>query len=131
MEYILQKVFNRVPGVVEARVNDGWGTDYGADLIVVLGTQMGNLELDHTVVVQVKSYVGEHSDLTAVRQIETAIRQYDADAGMIITTAKKTEQLENAVQELAEELGRPNDLIAGEDVARFVLKYASELLFNL
>ena len=50
---------------------------------------------------------------------------------MVITTAVKTEELEAEIRNASEETGVPIDLLASEDVARFVIKYASELLFNL
>ena len=50
---------------------------------------------------------------------------------MVITTAKKTKELENAVQRVSNEIGFPVDLLAFDDVAKFVIKHAPELVFNL
>lgn len=130
LEDFLVKVFHKIPGV-QAELNRGWGSDFGADIIVNIGTQIGNIDLQQKVVVQVKAYEDKHYNLLAVDQVRTAIKKFGATAGMIITTGQKTEQLEDAVQKASEDVGRPIDLIAGEDVARFVLKHAPELVFNL
>lgn len=132
LERFMAKVFRKIPGVDEVVENGfGWGTDYGADLIVTMRSYLGNLDFTNKIVVQVKSYRGEHHDLEAVEQIKVAIKKFNASAGMIITTAQRTEALENSIQEVTDELGCPIDLLAGEDVARFVIKNASELLFKL
>jgi len=132
LERYLAKVFREIPGVVNVVENGfGWGTDFGADLIVETETVVGNLSFENKIVVQIKSFSGDHNDLEAVRQIKTAIEKYEATAGMIITTGKRTEILENKIQEVSNEKGCPIDLLAGEDVARFVIKHAGNLLFRL
>ena len=92
-----------------------------------------SVAFEKRIVVQIKSYTGEHYDAGAVEQIERAIKEFDAHAGMIITTATRTDELEEKIAEKAQEMGIPIELIAGEDVAKFVLKYDKDqnLLFNL
>jgi hypothetical protein len=109
----------------------GRGTDNGADLIVTTKTSIANIALDQCVVVQIKSFEGSHYDLGAIDQIKGGMKKYDAVAGIIITTAEKTEQLEKAIQEASEELRKPIDLLAGLDVAKFVLSHAPDLVFDL
>jgi len=131
LERFLAKVFRKIPGVVDVNENGfGWGTDYGADLIVTTSASLGNLEFENKVIVQVKSFEGAHHDLEAVDQVKTGIRKYNGTAGMIITTAAKTEALEAKVQEASEEVGVPIDLLASDDVAKFVIRHAPELLFK-
>lgn len=89
------------------------------------------LNYEYKVVVQIKSFVGSHSCLQAISQIEGAINTYSAVAGIIVTTASSTEELETAVNELSEKLEKHIELIAGDDVARFVLKYAPEMVFKI
>tara|TARA_Y100001960_G_scaffold293780_1_gene337046 strand:- start:939 stop:1886 length:948 start_codon:yes stop_codon:yes gene_type:complete len=128
LESFLAKVFRKVEGVIEVKENgSGWGTDFGADLIVTFK----NLNFINTVVVQVKSFDGYHHSLEAVHQTKDAIDKYEATAGIIITTANSTEKLEVAVEHLGETVGKPIELIAGEDVAKFVLKYAPEMVFKV
>ncbi|KHT51220.1 restriction endonuclease [Vibrio sinaloensis] len=128
LEHYLAKVFRKVEGVVDVKENgSGWGTDHGADLIVTFK----NLNFETKVVVQVKSFEGSHYSLEAVLQIEEAIKVYEANAGIIITTAVSTESLEASVQSLSDKIGKQIDLMAGEDVARFVLKYAPEMVFKV
>ncbi|MEZ8955674.1 restriction endonuclease [Vibrio cyclitrophicus] len=128
LELYLAKVFRKVEGVVDVKDNgSGWGTDHGADLIVTFK----NLNFETKVVVQVKSFEGSHYSLEAVSQIEEAIKVYEANAGIIITTALSTESLEASVQSLSDKIGKQIDLMAGEDVARFVLKYAPEMVFKV
>lgn len=132
LERFLAKVFRRIPSVINVHENGfGWGTDFGADLIVTIRTSIEMLDLENTLVVQVKSYSGAIYDLNAVDQIRTAIEQYKAAAGMIVTTAVKTEQLEMKIAEVANALGVPIDLLSGDDLARFVLRNAPDMLFRL
>ncbi len=132
LEHFLAEVFRKIPSVIYVKENgSGWGTDYGADLIVTASSPIGNIDFENILVVQIKSFGGEHYDLTAVEQVKTGIQQYKASAGMIITTAQRTEQLEAEIQKASDEMGCPIDLLAGDDVAKFVLKYAPDLLFRL
>lgn len=128
LEMFLAKVFNKVEGVVDVKENgSGWRSDNGADLIVTFK----NLNIENKVVVQVKSFEGSHYSIEAVSQIKNAIDVYGANAGLIITTASTTEALDSAIQALNEKLNKQIDLMAGEDVARFVLKYAPEMVFKV
>lgn len=132
LERFLAKVFRKIPGVIDVNENGfGWGTDYGADLIVTMSTALGNLEFENKIIVQIKSFEGDHNDLDAVEQVKIGIEKYAGTAGMIITTGNKTEALESKVQKVSEEIGRPIDLLAADDVAKFVIKHAPELLFKL
>ena len=132
LESFLAEVFRKIPGVVEVKENgSGWGTDYGADLIVTTSVSLGHLQFDNEIIVQIKSFEGRHYDLGAVGQVERGIRQFSGTAGMIITTAAETEELESAVQKASERVGVPIDLLASNDVAKFVIKHAPELVFRL
>ena len=132
LERFMANVFRKLPNVVDVNENGfGWKTDYGADLIVTTKSSIGNLDFENKIVVQIKSFEGKHYDLDAVEQVKTGIEKFDANAGIIITTAQKTEQLEDKIQMISNEIDKPIDLIAGEDVAKFVIKYASDLIFKL
>jgi hypothetical protein len=132
LEHFLAEVFKKIPGVTGVKKNGiGWGGDNGADLIVTTSCSIGNVDVQNIIVVQIKSFDGNCYDLTAVDQIKTGIKEYGASAGIIITTAQRTEPLEIAIQEAFDEMGCPIDLLAGDDVAKFVLKYAPDLLFRL
>ncbi len=95
------------------------------------GIEILDLNKEDTLVVQVKSYEGEHWNTNAVAQIKTAIETFDANAGMIITTARTTENIEREIEKASNELNIPISLIAGENVAKFVLKYGKDLLFDI
>lgn len=134
LEYFLADIFENIPNVTEVKVNgSGWGTDYGADIIVKYnsGLEILDLNKEDILVVQVKSYEGQHWSTNAITQIKTAIETFSADAGMIITTAKSTENIEKEIEKVSDELGIPISLIAGENVAKFVLKYGKDLLFDI
>ena len=83
------------------------------------------------IIVQIKSFEGNHYDLSAVDQVKTGIEKYDGTAGMIITTAQRTEALENKIQNISKVLDCHIDLLAGDEVAKFIIKNASDLLFRL
>ena len=131
LEAFLAKVFRRIPGVDVKETGSGWRTDYGRDLSVTARVSVGGLDFEHKIVVQVKSHEGGTSDTTPVEQIKNAIRIYDADAGMIVTTGERTRELEEAVNEAASELGCTIDLLAGKEVAQFVIKNAVDMVFRL
>ena len=144
LEGLIAEVFRKIPRVVSVREHGkhkGWGTDNGADLIVTYKSGLGisNLEKEELLVVQVKSYGGQHWEINAVKQIGEAIKEFNANAGMLITTAESTETLEKAIEELSNRLSKgpdegglgkeiPISLIAGKDVARFVFRYGGELV---
>ena len=97
MEYLICKLFKNVPNVVETYVNgSGWGTDFGADVVVKYTSCLGILNLQHeeTLVIKVKSYEGEHWNTNFVNQIKTAMEKFKAHCGLIITTAKSTKVFE-------------------------------------
>ena len=132
LEGFLAEVFRKIPGVVDVIENGSrWGTDYGADLIVTTHSTLGHLDIEDKIIVQIKSFEGSHYDIDAVEQVKRGIEEFDGRAGMIITTAQKTEELENKIKEVSESIDRPIDLLAADDVAKFVLKNAPELLFKL
>jgi hypothetical protein len=144
LEGFIADILRKIPNVVEVREHGqhkGWGSDNGADLIVSYrsGLSVANLEKQETLVVQVKSYTGQHWETEAVEQIETAIKEFQANAGLIITTAEPTERLERAVDDLTTKLAKgendgglnkqvPIGLVAGEDVAKLALKYGGALI---
>ncbi len=130
LERFLAQVFEKTPGVEEIKEHGrgGWRTDHGADLIV---TMLDPLGFERKIIVQVKSYEGEHLDLSAVEQVKTGIEEFGGDAGMIITTAEGTEKLEDEIEKISRDINRPITLLAGREVSGFVIKHAPELLFNL
>ena len=129
-ERLLKRVFDEMPNVESIQNGFGWRTDHGADLIVEFQNPIIGVSLTSKIIVQAKSYEGDHYDLTAVSQIEEGIAKYNADGGLLITTAEKTEQLEDRVREASEKTGKVIDIIAGSDVARFIIRYAPELLIG-
>ncbi|TAG85689.1 MAG: hypothetical protein EAZ20_14450 [Bacteroidetes bacterium] len=127
LEKLISKIFTKMPNVLTVKENgSGWRTDHGADIIVSFSEGLSDfltLETQKTLVVQVKSYTGEHWSLEAVKNIETAILEYNADCGLILTTAKSTSTLETEVQKLSEKLQKPIAICAGADVGKLVAKY--------
>ncbi|MDA8010462.1 MAG: restriction endonuclease [Alphaproteobacteria bacterium] len=131
LEIFLAKVMQKIPGVVDVKKNGfGWGSDYGADLIVFLGANLGKIDYEHKVIVQVKSFSGQHSELNAIEQIKTGIEKYGGTAGLLITTGERTEELEKKATEVSDKIGKQIDLLCGEEVAQFVIANAPDLLFG-
>jgi len=133
LEGFMAAVLEKVPFVENVIENgSGWGTDYGADLIVEYrsGLPVSGLEKIEKIVVQIKSYKDEHWETNAVDQIKTGIIQYEADAGLLISTATATEQLQEAIDKLSTEIQKPVALLAGKDVAKFVMKYYGDELLS-
>ena len=132
LELFLQELFSRIPGCKVRPNGSGWRTDHGADLVITMSQSLGGyLPLEKKIVVQAKSYEGEHWETDAVRQIKEAIKTFDADAGLIVTTAEKTEALEQAIVEACEETKRPIELLAADDLSRFIIEHAPDLVFRL
>lgn len=133
LESLIAEVFCKIPNVIDVDKhgeNKGFGTDNGADLIVTYksGLSISNLEKQEKLVVQVKSFIGQHWETSAVEQIEDALTEFEAATGLIITTAESTKNLEEAIEALSTKLNKPIGLIAGAEVAKFVLKYGGELI---
>jgi len=133
LESLIAEVFRKIHNVIDVDEhgnNKGFGTDNGADLIVTYksGLSISNLEKQEKLVVQVKSYSDQHWETNAVDQIEDAITEFSADMGLIVTTAESTKNLEEAIEALSNKLNKPIGLIAGEEIAKFVLKYGGEII---
>ena len=129
-ERFLHRIFENMPNTISIQNGFGWRTDNGADLIVEFQNPIIGVNVTTKLVVQAKSYSEHHFDTKAIDQIVTGIKKYNADAGLLITTAIETEKLEEYIREKSEEIGKTIDLIAGVDVAKFVLRYAPELLIG-
>ena len=132
LERFLADVLRNIPNVDYVKENGfGWGTDHGADLIVYMKNNFAGIEFENKIIVQIKSFTGDHYDLTAVDQVRSGIEKYDGDAGILFTTGKSTQVLEDKVAEVATEIEKDIKLIAGEDIAKFVIKYCPEKIFDL
>lgn len=132
LELFIADVFRKIPRVIDVIENGfGFKSDFGADLIVTFesGLPFEGLVSEKKLIVQIKSFTDNHWDTCAVEQIRTGIEQFDGDAGLLITTALKTEPLEKAIEKLGEELNKPIALLAGPDVAKFIFKYYGDTLF--
>jgi hypothetical protein len=130
LEIFMAQVFKSISCVLEVKLNGfGWRSDHGADLIVSykVGLPIPGLEEERKLVVQIKSYEGEHWETFSVDQIVNAMEHYSADAGLIISTAQSTEFIENVILEKSSNVGKPIALMAGGDVAKFVLQHRSDL----
>lgn len=129
-ERFLHRIFSSMPNTISIQNGFGWRTDNGADLIVEFDNPIIGVNVTTKLVVQAKSYSGKHFDTNAIDQIVEGIGKYDADAGLLITTANETEVLEEYLRKKTEEIGKTIDVIAGNEVAKFVLRYAPELLIG-
>lgn len=129
-ENFLQKIFETMPNVLSIQNGFGWKSDQGADLIVEFQNPIVGVNLATKLIIQAKSYEGSHYDLNAVDQIKEGIAAFKADGGLLITTAESTEALEDKVRKSSEEIGKTIDVLAGADVAKFVLTHAPQLLIG-
>lgn len=131
LEALFAEVLKGVPGVKEIKPQGGAG-DHGADLLVVFesGLPVPGLQQQRTCVIQVKSFEGEHWDTKAVDDIRRALNHYpEASMGLIVSTAiSSTETLDNALDKICEETGKPVSLLIGADVASFLLRFGGQLL---
>jgi predicted Mrr-cat superfamily restriction endonuclease len=132
LEEFIAMIFEKVPNVITVNQNgSGGGTDYGADIIVTYSTGLpiNGLQQEAVTVIQVKSFTGTHWSDKAVEQIKTGINKYEASSGLIITTAESSDELLKSIEKAQEQIEKPIALMAGEDVAMFVLKYGAEYIF--
>lgn len=131
LEALLERVFQNVPGVEEVH-RQGRAGDHGADILVTFraGLPISGLENERTAVVQVKSFEGEHWDTQAVEDIRRAFEHHpEASMGLIISTASaSTKMLDEALDKLKEESGKPVALLIGPEVAAFFLRFGAQLL---
>ena len=131
LEKPIAEVFRNVPGVKEVKEQGGAG-EHGADLQVIFewGEPILGIQEQRTCVVQVKSFKNEMEETKAVDQIRKALDYWDADMGVIVSTASSgSEALDTALDQLRQETGKPVSLLIGEDVAAFLLRFGGQLLF--
>lgn len=131
LECLLAEVFKKVPGVTDVKWQGGAG-DHGADILVRFdgGLPIPGLEKQSVLVVQVKSFEGDHWDTRAVEDIRRAFEHYpEASMGLIISTANAiTTPVEQELDRLREEGGKPVSVLVGSDVAAFLLRLGAKLL---
>lgn len=131
LECLLAEVFKKIPGVTDVKWQGGAG-DHGADILVTFdgGMPIPGLEKQSILVVQVKSYEGNHWDTRAIEDIKRAFEHYpEASMGLIISTADSiTTTVEEELDRLREESGNPVAILIGADVAAFLLRYGAKLL---
>ena len=92
-----------------------------------------DLQTEGILVIQVKSYTGQHWETNAVRQLKTAILKYDANSALLLSTAESTKGLADQLDGLradADIKGIPVGLLAGREVARFMLQNGASLLLQ-
>lgn len=130
LERLLHRVFEQIPNTTAVLNGFGWKSDFGADLLVEFQSPINSINITKKIVVQVKSYENKISDFNAIDQIIIGISKYEADGGLLFTTAEMTETLENYIVEKAEEHKTNIDVIAGTDVVRFILRYAPDILLG-
>lgn len=125
LERLLENIFENIPSVIEVKRQGGAG-DNGADLIVTYrtGLPIAGLEKAEKLVVQVKSYAGEHHDVQAVKDIVRACNHYtEIKMGLIISTATEiSANVQNAIEVAQKELDIPISIIYGAELARFILQ---------
>lgn len=131
LESLFVEVLKTVPGVKDVKLQGGAG-DHGADILVVFesGLPIPGLQQQRTCVIQVKSFEGKHLDIKAVSDIRRAFAHYpEAEMGLIVSTASSsTEDLDDALDKIREETGKPVTLLIGADVAAFLLRFGGQLL---
>ena len=130
LEGLVARTFQNVPGVMDVKWQGGAG-DHGADVLVTYneGLPLPGLENQGMMVVQVKSYEGEHWDTQAVEDLKRAFMHYpEAKMGLIISTSNSmTKDVEKALDELREVIKKPIAMMLGPEVAAFFLKYGPKL----
>ena len=131
LECLLAEVFKKIPGVSDVKWQGGAG-DHGADILVTFdgGLPIPGLEKQSVLVVQVKSYEGNHWDTRAIEDIKRAFEHYpEASMGLVISTANSiTTSVEQELDKLREASGKPVALLVGSDVAAFLLRFGAKLL---
>ena len=69
------------------------------------------------------------NDTTAVDDIRRAFDQYETDMGLIVSTAEMASTaFLQALEKLQEDTKKTVSLLVGPDVARFVLRFGSDLI---
>ena len=132
LESLIAGIFRNVPGVKEDVKEQGGTGERGADLQVIFEWEVPILGVQEqrTCVVQVKSFEGEMWETNAVDQIREALQYWDADMGIIVSTASSSsEALDTALDQLRQDTGKPVSLLIGEDVAAFLLRFGGQFLF--
>ena len=134
LEGFLAEVFRKVPNVKNVCKNGfGFKSDSGADLIVEMNTLLlPDIEIKNKIIVQVKSFGGvfraPKKVAEAVSQIKEGIKEFNGTIGIIATTAEGSENLKDKIKDASNEIGVPIFLLDAEDLAKFVIKYAPEMI---
>lgn len=125
LEPLVASAFRRVPGVLQVHERRGRADDRGADLELVYGPDLPELENFGLCAVQVKSYEGT---LGWGRALEDVRRAFASDSNytsaLIVSTAlEMSAEFEAGLSSLREEVGRPVGVLLGKDLALFILRH--------
>ena len=128
LEPLVQRALERIPGVRIVERKSGRG-DQGADLLVYFQSglpMVPGLERESLCLVQVKAYEGELWDTRAVNDIRRALDYYpDADMALIASTAiKGSPVLDEEIEKLQQDRGKPVVLLLGAELAAFLAYWA-------
>ena len=130
LEKFFEKIFRVIPGVLDVEARGSGSADKGADLVITHTLPIFGFQEEYTLAVQIKSFEGEHWSTDAVDQVVKGMAYHGADRGMIISTAQASNQLRDYINKKAEEIKKPITLLAGIDVAKFVLRHHPDLVSN-
>ncbi len=112
----LAEVFRKIPGVTNV-------TEIGENFLIVTYI----LERIKYVEATEQIWIVQFNN-NSVAQLRAAIETYSASMGILLTTGERTQALESACNKLAADMNIPVYLIAGVEVAKFVLHYGLDLL---
>lgn len=134
LEWLMEEVFRKLPNVTRVERKDG-AADKGADLLVYTktGIPVGDLDKEEQLcLVQCKCYAEQHWNLRGIEDLRAAFQEYqNANMALLVSTADaSSEDLDNAIEGLANEVGRPVGLLIGPELASFVLKYAGDVVLQ-
>ena len=131
---LIAKVFSEIDKVQEVIPNK-YGIK-GAQLFVRFkeGLPISHLQTKGILVAQVISYASRKQPINNILLIKEAIERSKASMGMIISTVHYSYQdltfIKTEIQKLKQKLQKPIVLITGNNVARFVLKFGSDIFIN-
>lgn len=128
LEPLIAEVFRRMPSVTSAEVKSG-RADKGADVVVRFesGLPVPGLQNEQVLLIQAKSYEGDHADTAGIEALEDAFEVYGADMALLISTARTiAPEVEQAAEQRSNQLGKPIRILNGPDFARLVLAWMAQ-----
>lgn len=133
LRFLIATVMEKIPNLFSVEIKyDGTFFLNNGEIYVttqIINPVTGTIKKE-LLLVLINLYENELFETSIKNQIEEAIDIYKIDAVMIVDINNKTPNLKENLNQLSTEINKPINLLAGNDVTKFIVKHYPEIIFD-